>query len=100
MTDRTTRVASVGELETIFQQELSRNRWAATETAYALAVRSRDTGDWQQSREWVAQCLRLLEGFPAATEGEVATTRTSVGGVPLPTYLHEGVVRDRFGHLA
>src|SRR3954468_3355736 len=87
MTDQTTRVASVGELEALFQRELATDRWAATETAYALAVRSRVTGDWEQSREWAAQCLRLLEGFPAETEEQVATTRTSVGGVPLPTYL-------------
>lgn len=99
MTEQT-RVASVGELETSFQRELATDRWAATETAYALAVRNRDGGDWKQSREWVAQCLRLLDGFPEETEDQVATTRVSVGGVLLPTYLHEGVVRDRFGQLA
>lgn len=99
MTNRT-RVISVGELETIFQRELATDRWAATETAYALAVRNRDAGDWDQSREWVAQCLRLLEGLPGESEEQVATTRVSVGGVMLPNYLHEGVVRDRFGQLA
>lgn len=95
-----TRVASVGELETIFQRELATDRWAATETAYALAVLHRDAGGWDQSREWVARCLRLLEGFPGETEEQAATTRVSVGGVLLPNYLHEGVVRDRFGGLA
>jgi hypothetical protein len=98
MTNRT-RATSVAELETSFQRELATDRWAATETAYALAVRSRETGDWEQSREWVAQCLRLLEGFPDETEEQAATTRVSVGGVLLPTYLHEGVVRDRFGRF-
>jgi hypothetical protein len=95
-----TRAASVGELETVFQRELATDRWAATETAYALAVLSRDAGDWERSREWVAQCLRLLEGFPGETEEQAATTRVAVGGVMLPTYLHEGVVRNRFGRLA
>lgn len=95
-----TRATSVGELETTFQRELATDRWAAAETAYALAVRNRDAGDWDRSREWVAQCLRLLEGFPGETEEEAATTRVSVGGVMLPNYLHEGVVRDRFGQLA
>ena len=95
-----TRVASVGELETSFQRELATDRWAAAETAFVLAVRNRDAGDWEQSRDWVAQCLRLLEGLPCETEAEVATTRVSLGGVLLPTYLHEGVVRDRFGQLA
>ncbi|MFI5800866.1 hypothetical protein [Streptomyces sp. NPDC051677] len=95
-----TRVASVEELETGFQRELGANRWAAAETAYALAARHRDNGNWDQSREWVQQCLRLLEGFPSDTEDQVATKRLSVGGVQLPTYLHDGVVRDRFGDVA
>ncbi|WP_225846373.1 hypothetical protein [Streptomyces sp. HPF1205] len=99
MTDET-RAPSVGELEADFQRELAADRWAAAETAYALAVRNRDAGDWRQSREWVEQCLRLLEGFPSDTEEQVATRRVSVGGVLLPNYLHEGVVRDRFGRLA
>lgn len=95
-----TRVATVHELETVFQNELATDRWAATETAFALAIRARDTGDWEKSREWVAQCLTLLADFPDETEDQVATKRVSVGGVPLPNYLHEGVVRDRFGELA
>ncbi|AWK09579.1 hypothetical protein DDQ41_12350 [Streptomyces spongiicola] len=95
-----TRAASALELEAIFQQELATNRWAAAESAYALASLYRDEGDWEKSREWVKQCLRLLEGFPADTMEQVATTRTSVGGVQLPNHLHEGVVRERFGELA
>ncbi len=59
-----TRAASVLELEAIFQQELATDRWAAAESAYALASRYRDEGDWEKSREWVKQCLQLLEGFP------------------------------------
>lgn len=92
-----TRVASAEEMESAFQRELATDRWAATESAYALAVRHRDAGDWEKSREWAWQCLQLLEGFPSDTEEQVATTRVSIGGVSLPNYLHEGVVRSRFG---
>lgn len=99
MTNEMTRVASIEELEALFQQELPTDRWAAAESAYALASRHRDAGDWESSRQWVQQCLRLLEGFPADDESQVATGRTSVGGVSLPNYLHEGVVRARFGEL-
>ncbi|MEU2430632.1 MULTISPECIES: hypothetical protein [unclassified Streptomyces] len=94
-----TRLASTNELESIFQRELATDQWAATETAYALAVRHRDLGDWPTAREWAQQCLRLLEAFPSETEEQVATGRTSVGGVQLPTYLHSGVVGERFGTL-
>ncbi|AJE87510.1 hypothetical protein SLNWT_7134 [Streptomyces albus] len=100
MTTETTRVASIPELDTIFQRELATDRWAAAETAFALASRNRDAGDWEESRKWVKECLRLLEGFPADTEAQVATKRTSVGGVDLPNYLHEGVLTARFGQLA
>jgi hypothetical protein len=95
-----TRAASVLELERTFQQELATDRWAAAESAFALASRCRDEGDWAKSREWVQQCLQLLEGFPADSLEQVATTRTSVAGVALPNYLHDGVVRERFGDLA
>ncbi|MFJ5225404.1 hypothetical protein [Streptomyces sp. NPDC088400] len=93
-------IASVQELESGFQQVLATNRWAAAESAYALAARYRDVGAWEKSREWVRQCLLLLEGFPSETEGQVATIHTSLGGVDLPNYLHEGIVRARFGELA
>ena len=94
-----TRLASAEELESTFQRELTTDRWAATETAYAVAVRYRDAGDWPKSREWVQQCLQLLEGFPSDSEDQVATTRIAVGGVPLPNYLHAGVLHERFGDL-
>lgn len=96
----TIRLASPAELEGAFQLELATDRWAAAETAYALALRLRDAGEWDTSREWVKQCLQLLDGFPSDTEEQAATRRTAVGGVPLPNYLHPGVVRERFGELA
>ncbi|WP_028808252.1 hypothetical protein [Streptomyces canus] len=92
-----TRVASIDELEAGFLREMGDDRWAATETAYALAVLHRELGNWNRSREWVKQCLHLLDGFPSDTEEQVATKRLTAGGVPLPTYLHDGVVRGRFG---
>jgi hypothetical protein len=92
-----TRLASTDELASVFRHELATDRWAAAETAYALAVRHHDLGDRSASREWAQQCLRLLEGFPGETEEQVATGRTSVGGVCLPTYLPRGVVEKRLG---
>ncbi|MFG3487391.1 hypothetical protein ACIQ9R_05890 [Streptomyces sp. NPDC094447] len=95
-----TRVASTDELEAAFLREMSDDRWAAAETAYALAALHRDLGNWSRSREWVKQCLHLLDGFPSDSEEQVATKRLTAGGVPLPHYLHDGVVRARFGNPA
>ncbi|WP_042419681.1 hypothetical protein [Streptacidiphilus anmyonensis] len=94
------RLATPAELEAAFQQELATDRWAATETAYALATLLRDAGEWDQSRTWVTQCLDLLGTQPTDELEQVVPRRQSVGGVPLPNYLHEGVVRERFGELA
>lgn len=95
-----TRAASAAELEAVFQQELATDRWAAAESAYALALVHREAGDWPASRQWAQQCLRLLEDYPSDTLEDVATRRTNVGGVQLPTYLHDGVIRARFGDVA
>lgn len=94
------RLATPDELESAFQTELATDKWAAAETSYALALLLRDAGEWDRSRVWVKQCLELLEGLPTDSLDQVAPRRHTVGGIPLPNYLHEGVVRDRFGELA
>lgn len=95
-----TRPFSSEELESAFRRELTEDRWAAVETAYALAVRFRDADDEPKAREWAVQCTQLLESFPSDTEQQVATARVLVGGVTLPSYLHAGVVKARFGELS
>lgn len=95
-----TRPVSFEELESAFHREVAEDSWAAAETAYALAVRFRDAGDEPKAREWAVECLQLLENFPSDTDGQVATTRVAVGGVTLPSYLHAGVLKARFGELS
>lgn len=89
---------STEQLETAFRQELATDRWAAAETAYALAVRSRDVSV-EQTRFWLDTLLALLAEFPSDTLEQVATRRSDVGGVPLPELLHDGVVTARFEGL-
>lgn len=95
-----TRLASHEELESAFRRELSEDRWAAAETAYALAVRYRESGDQPKSHEWARQCIEVLKSFPSDTEQQTATIRVTVGGVTLPNYLHADVVKSRFGELS
>ncbi|ARF63089.1 hypothetical protein B1H20_18125 [Streptomyces violaceoruber] len=64
-----TRLTSTDELESIFQRELATDRWAATETAYALAVRHRDLGDWPASQEWAQQCRRPQRACSPSSAG-------------------------------
>ena len=72
---------------------------AAAEYAYALAVRYRDSGATAAARHYAAECLRLATVLSARSLDEVASSRTEIGGVPLPERFHDGVVRTRLADL-
>jgi hypothetical protein len=72
---------------------------AAAEYAYALAVRLREAGEHDEARRFARECLRLAESLPSATLDDVAMTRTSIGGVPMPERFHDGAVRARLADL-
>lgn len=99
------RPVPVAELEAAFEQEVSANRRAAAETAYALAWRYRteyvrtDRPQVEVAKEWAQRSIELFETLPSDTLEQVASTRQAVGGVPLPDLLHADVVRDRLADL-
>ena len=72
---------------------------AAAEYAYALAVRLREIGLLSEAHRFAVECVELTERLPANTLDDVVTAETSVGGVPLPGYFHDGVVRSRLADL-
>jgi hypothetical protein len=90
----------ISELRKQYDEEMSflDNR-AAAEYAYALAVRLRETGERDEARKFARECLRLAETLPSATLDDVAMTRATVGGVPMPERFHDGVVRARLADL-
>jgi hypothetical protein len=96
---------SVAELEAAFDREISTNKRAAAETAYALAYRYRteyvstDRPQIEVAKEWAQRSIELLDSLPSDTIEQVVSTRPSVGGVSLPDLLHSGVVRDRLADL-
>jgi len=75
------------------------NTRAAAELAYALAIRLQGAGRVREAAVYAKACLDLLESLPSDSLDDVASTRLSVGGVELPEYFHDGVVRARLGHL-
>jgi hypothetical protein len=97
--------ASVAELEAAFGREVSTNKRAAAETAYALACRYRteyvstSRPQVEVAKEWAQRSIELLDSLPSETVEQVVSTRQSVGGVPLPDLLHSDVVRDRLADL-
>jgi hypothetical protein len=88
----------IKRLEYAFERELITDRWTAAETAYALAVHYR-TVDIERTREWLATLLQLLEEFPNDHLQDTVTRRMEVGGVLMPEFLHDGVVKARFEGL-
>ena len=95
---------SICELEATFTQEEYTDRRAAAETAYAIAVRYRNEDvagkrRFDLAKVWAERSLELLESLPSDTIDDVAPTRSSVGGVPLPNLLHSGVVRSRLADI-
>lgn len=95
---------SFDELRAAFELEVSTNRRAAAETAYALAFRYRNEDvdgrrRFDAAKLWATRAIELLDALPADTLDQVASTRTSVGGVELPTLLHADVVRERLADV-
>jgi hypothetical protein len=86
---------STTELEAAYDHELKTDRWAAAETAYALAVRYRRAWEPDKAGEWARKAIDLLNELPSDSPDQVATTRASVGGVVLPDFLHADLVRSR-----
>ncbi|WP_216213789.1 hypothetical protein [Amycolatopsis aidingensis] len=92
------------ELHAAFDREVTTDKRAAAETAYALAFRYRneDVGGarhFDLAKVWANRAIELLDELPSARLDQVASTRMSVGGVPLPEFLHADVVRERLADV-
>lgn len=91
---------SIAELAVAFDHELATDKRAAAETAYALAWRHRSEyvgrgHPFDNAKIWTERAIALLDALPSETLDQVASSRASLGGVPLPDLLHSGVVRER-----
>ncbi len=95
---------SLVELEATFDREVVSHKRAAAETAYALAFlyRNEDVNGARRfdiAQIWAMRAVDLLDSLPSDTIEQVASTRSSVGGIPIPDLLHSGVVRERLGDV-
>ncbi|WP_410662945.1 hypothetical protein [Amycolatopsis sp. lyj-84] len=104
MADETESGTSLAELRAAFQAEFATNKRAAAETAYAIAFRYRnedvDGGrQFDTAGDWARRAIEILDNLPTDSLTEVASTRASIGGVPIPGLLHSGVVRERLGDV-
>jgi hypothetical protein len=96
--------SSFEELQLAFNQEVVVNRRMAAETAYALAFRYRNEDvdgcrRFDLAKLWAMRAIDLLNEIPSDSLREAASTRSTVGGVPLPDLLHSGVVRHRLADV-
>lgn len=96
--------APLSELRAAFEAESATDKRAAAETAYALAFRYRNEDvegvrHFDTAGEWARRAIALLDSLPSDSLAEVSSTRPSVGGIPIPSLLHSGVVRERLGDV-
>jgi hypothetical protein len=100
MDDETAPPPSVGELKEQFEREcyFADDR-AAAEYAYVLAVRLRSDGNTVEARRYAKESLRYAERLPSSSLDDVASSRISLAGVPMPEIFHDGVVRSRLRDL-
>lgn len=81
------------------QARASQDDRVTAETAYALTMRMMDSGSYDEAKRYANESYRAAKRLPSSLTDDVASTRTTVGGVPLPDYFHEGVIRARLGGL-
>ena len=91
---------SIVEVRREYEDAVDRQNYrAAAEYAYALAMRLREIGLIEEACRFAHECLQLAEMLPSETIDDVTSTRRLVGGVPLPEYFHDDVVRWRLAPL-
>jgi len=91
-------------LQAAFSLELTADKRVAAETAYALAFCYRNNDvcgvrRFDLAKAWAVVSIELLDALSSAAVDEVVSTRSSVGGVPLPELLHSDVVRQRLSDV-
>ena len=63
------------------------------ETLYALFILHARLGDKRVAKGYAEECIEILRCLGSDTYEECVTDVTSIGGVTLPDFLHEDMVR-------
>jgi len=71
----------------------------AAETAFALAAEAKKRNEIEAVQDWAYECLELLGGLPCESMDDCAVSVPTIEGIPMPDFLHEGVVRERFQEM-
>lgn len=69
------------------------------ETLYVLSILNARRGYKLVAKGYAEECIRLLRHMGNNTYEECATNFTCLGGVALPDFLHEEVIRARLQPL-
>ena len=83
------------ELETLFDQLRESDHRSAAEVAYVLARLSLNAGNKDDAAKFGAESIRLFDQCKMDTIEECAAKYVTLGGIALPSYIHQDVVRAR-----
>lgn len=67
----------------------------AAEYAYALAQIARGQGDNESARTFGKDAIALFDANPMDTLEQCAAINVTLGGIAIPSIIHQDVVRDR-----
>ena len=93
---------TISELESMFEDLRKTNPRRAAEAAFALVYRYHEGGDAENARKFARECVSIFERLKA--EGELKTLEDctahyrTLGGVVIPTIIHEDIARSHFDH--
>lgn len=79
-------------------QKIADYRRKETELYFVLAMIHARSGQKYISKGYAEECVHLLKELGTETIEDCATSHTVEGGVALPEFLHEHVVRARLKH--
>lgn len=72
------------------------NNREAAEVAYALAELYLREGDTEKATQFGSKSIRLFEECEMNTQEDCAAINMNIGGVIIPSLIHQDVVRSRF----
>lgn len=87
------------DLEKKYRTLLTSNPREAAEVAYVLAVLFWRSKENARARAFAQESVRLFEQLNVRTFEDAAARFVTLEGVALPSYIHEGVVKQRLASL-
>lgn len=86
---------TINELEKRYSKESKDDKRNAAETAYAIAILSKEAGDLKKAKKYAENAISIFKELNIQGLEDAAARNNVIGGVVIPELIHENVVKDR-----